>query len=102
MVEYAHSTLYANGYFPYYMYRQKYMSDNLENVGFCKPNTACGYNIGIMEEINNIMACGTGAISKRIFSAEDRIERAANAKDVITYINRTEDYISKKLELFSK
>lgn len=102
MVEYAHSTLYSNGYFPYYMYRQKYMSDNLENVGFCKPNTACAYNIGIMEEINNIMACGTGAISKRIFSAEDRIERAANAKDVITYINRTEDYISKKLELFSK
>lgn len=102
MVEYAHNKLYSNGYLPYYMYRQKYMSDNLENVGFCKPDTACAYNIGIMEEITNIMACGTNAISKRIFSSEDRIERAANAKDVITYIDRTNDYISKKFELFSK
>lgn len=102
MVQYAHDRLYASGYFPYYMYRQKYMSDNLENVGFCKPNTPCAYNIGIMEEISNIMACGTNAISKRIFSFEDRIERAANAKDVITYIDRMNDYVSKKLELFSK
>lgn len=102
MVEYAHSRLYACGYLPYYMYRQKYMSDNLENVGFCKPNTACAYNVGIMEEITNILACGTNAISKRIFSAEDRIERAANAKDVITYIDRANDYLNKKFELFSK
>ena len=101
MVEYAHARLYQNGYLPYYMYRQKYMSDNLENVGFCKPNTACEYNIGIMEEITSIMACGTNAISKRIFSSEERIERAANAKDVITYIERTDDYISKKFQLFS-
>ena len=78
------------------------MSDNLENVGFCKPNTVCAYNVGIMEEITNIMACGANAISKRIFSDEDRIERAANAKDVITYIDRTDDYIGKKLELFSR
>ncbi|MDE7454407.1 MAG: coproporphyrinogen dehydrogenase HemZ [Clostridia bacterium] len=102
MVEYAHKQLYKAGYLPYYMYRQKYMSDNLENVGFCKPDTVCAYNVGIMEEVTNIMACGTGAISKRIFSAEDRIERAANAKDVITYVNRTQDYIDKKLELFTK
>lgn len=102
MVEYAHKQLYANGYLPYYMYRQKYMSDNLENVGFCKPDTVCKYNIGIMEEVTNIMACGTNAISKRIFSSEDRIERAANAKDVITYIDRTNEYILKKLELFQK
>jgi len=102
MVEFAHSRLYGSGYMPYYMYRQKYMSDNLENVGFCKSGTACAYNIGIMEEVTNIMACGTNAISKRIFSSEDRIERAANAKDVITYINRTDDYIDKKFELFEK
>lgn len=102
MVDYAHNTLYKSGYLPYYMYRQKYMSDNLENVGFCKPNTACAYNIGIMEEIIDIMACGASAISKRIFSKDDRIERSANAKDVITYIDRTDDYINKKIELFSK
>ncbi len=102
MVEYSHKRLYANGYKPYYMYRQKYMAENLENVGFCKPDTQCLYNIGIMEEITNILACGTNAISKRIFSLEDRIERAANAKDVITYIERNEDYLAKKFELFEK
>lgn len=102
MVEYSHEKLHKVGYLPYYMYRQKFMADNLENVGFCKPGKPCLYNIGIMEEISNVLACGTNAISKRIFSAENRIERAANAKDVITYIERNDDYLNKKFQLFSK
>lgn len=102
MVRYARKRLYANGYAPYYMYRQKYMTENLENVGYCKKNAACLYNIGIMEEVTDILACGTNAISKRIFSEEDRIERSANAKDVITYIERYQDYLDKKFELFSR
>ena len=102
MVEYSHGKLYEAGYLPYYMYRQKFMADNLENVGFCKPDKPCLYNIGIMEEISNVLACGTNAISKRIFSSENRIERSANAKDVITYIERNDDYLNKKFELFSK
>lgn len=101
MVEYAHNLLKNAGYVPYYMYRQKYMTENLENVGFCKPNTPCLYNIGIMEEVTDILACGTNAISKRIFDKENRIERAANAKDVITYIERNDDYLQKKFRLFS-
>ncbi|MCM1289283.1 MAG: coproporphyrinogen dehydrogenase HemZ [Corallococcus sp.] len=101
MVEYAHGLLKSAGYVPYYMYRQKYMTENLENVGFCKPNTACLYNIGIMEEVTDILACGTNAISKRIFADENRIERSANAKDVVTYIERNEDYLQKKFKLFS-
>lgn len=102
MVDYSHKKLYDSGYLPYYMYRQKYMAENLENVGFCKSRKACLYNIGIMEEVTNILACGTNAISKRIFSEEDRIERSANAKDVITYIERYQDYLDKKFELFSR
>lgn len=101
MVEYAHNLLKNAGYVPYYMYRQKYMTENLENVGFCKPNTPCLYNIGIMEEITDILACGTNAISKRIFEKENRIERSANAKDVITYIQRNDEYMQKKFKLFS-
>lgn len=102
MVEYSRSRLYEAGYLPYYMYRQKFMADNLENVGYCKEGKQCLYNIGIMEEISNILACGTNAISKRIISHENRIERAANAKDVISYIERNDDYLNKKFELFSK
>ena len=101
MVEFAHAALYAAGYIPYYMYRQKYMSDNLENVGFTKPGKPCLYNIDIMEEISDIIACGTNAISKRISVEQNRIERAANPKDVITYIERLDDFLQKKFELFS-
>ena len=78
------------------------MADNLENVGFCKPGKPCLYNVGIMEEISNVLACGTNAISKRIFSAENRIERSANAKDVISYIERNDGYLDKKFQLFSR
>lgn len=102
MVDYAHSALRKAGYLPYYMYRQKYMSQNLENVGFCKPGYPCVYNIGIMEEVTDILACGTNAISKKISQSENRIERAANAKDVITYIQRNEDYLQKKFALFER
>ena len=100
MVAYAHKKIQNSGYLPYYMYRQKYMSENLENVGFCKPNTPCLYNIGIMEEVTDILACGTNAISKRIAPNENRIERSANAKDVITYIDHNEEYLKKKFMLF--
>lgn len=102
MVDYAHDKLYSAGYAPYYMYRQKYMADNLENVGYCKAGKACLYNIGIMEELSDILACGTNAISKRTFLEENRIERSANAKDVITYIERNDSYIAKKLQLFAR
>ena len=48
MVDYAYSKLTESGYEPYYMYRQKYTSGNLENVGYAKPNKACIYNVDIM------------------------------------------------------
>lgn len=101
MVAYAHDKALKNGYLPYYMYRQKYMSENLENVGFCKKGTACVYNVNNMEEIASIVACGANAISKRVFDIENRIERAANPKDVITYVTRIDDFIAKKKQLFS-
>lgn len=102
MVEYAHTKLYDAGYRPYYMYRQKYMSDNLENVGFCKVGKQCRYNINMMEETNNILACGANAISKRVFSSQNRLERSANAKDVITYNERLSVYLDKKGVLFEQ
>jgi coproporphyrinogen dehydrogenase HemZ len=49
MVEYASKELIKNNYNPYYLYRQKYMSENLENVGYCLNGTQCRYNIDIME-----------------------------------------------------
>ncbi len=101
MVDYASNALKSAGYAPYYMYRQKYMAGNLENVGYTKPNKACVYNVDIMEEIAQNVACGANAISKKVFNGGQRIERCASPKDVVTYLNKIEEIKSKKEKLFS-
>lgn len=101
MVEYAHQALNEAGYNPYYLYRQKYMAGNLENVGYAKPGKACVYNVDIMEEISSNVACGANAISKRVFGGGERIERVASPKDVPTYINKIETIKKEKSELFA-
>lgn len=102
MVDFAHCELSANGYNPYYLYRQKYMAGNLENTGYAKPNKACVYNVDVMEEITDNVACGANAISKAIFNGAERIERYANPKDVLTYLNKIDTIIEKKKSLFQK
>ncbi|MBQ7235858.1 MAG: coproporphyrinogen dehydrogenase HemZ [Clostridia bacterium] len=101
MVDYAAAALKEAGYSPYYLYRQKYMAGNLENVGYTKPGKACVYNIDVMEEIAQNVSCGANAISKRVFFGGERIERAASPKDVATYINKIEEIKRKKEKLFS-
>ncbi|MBQ4097993.1 MAG: coproporphyrinogen dehydrogenase HemZ [Clostridia bacterium] len=100
MVDFAHSQLEANGYSPYYLYRQKNMAGNLENVGYSKAGKACVYNVDIMEEIASNVACGANAISKRVFNGGERIEREASPKDVITYLNKLEVIKERKTKLF--
>ena len=102
MVEYAHQALSGSGYNPYYLYRQKYMAGNLENVGYAKPNKACVYNIDVMEEIAQNVACGANAISKRVYRGGERIERAASPKDVATYLNKLQTIKENKFKLFSE
>ena len=102
MIDYSHSRLLDSAFLPYYMYRQKYVSANLENVGFCREGKQCLYNIDIMEETTSIMACGCNAISKRVFHEQNRIERQANPKDVITYLNNFDVYLTAKKKLFEK
>jgi len=85
---------------PYYMYRQKNMAGNLENVGFSKKNKECIYNILIMEEKQTIIALGAGAVSKMVFKEHGRIERVDNVKNVDIYIERIDDMIEKKKKFF--
>ncbi len=101
MVDYARETLNENGYKPYYLYRQKYMAGNLENVGYAKANKACVYNVNVMEEISSTVACGANAISKRVFNGGERIERSASPKDLQTYIEKIEKIKAEKTKLFS-
>ena len=83
------------GVYPYYLYRQKNMAGNFENVGYVKVDKAGIYNILIMEEKQTILAAGAGASTKFVFSAE-HIERVENVKDVAQYISRIDEMIERK------
>lgn len=84
---------------PYYLYRQKNMAGNFENVGYAAPGKACIYNILIMEEKQTIIGCGAGTTTKRLYPEENRIERAENVKDVEQYIGRVDEMIERKRKL---
>ena len=99
MMDTAHECAASLGLLPYYLYRQKNMTGNFENVGFAKEENFGIYNIVIMEEVSDIAAAGAGTISKRVFE-KDRIERVDNVKDVALYIDRIDEMIEKKKKLF--
>lgn len=100
MTDYAYNIAKENGYNPYYIYRQKYAADNLENIGYSKPNKECVYNIDVMEETSSNVACGANAVSKRVYPEKNLIERYGNPKDVLTYVNKVNEIIKAKKELF--
>ena len=86
---------------PYYLYRQKGMAGNMENVGYAAPGKAGVYNILIMEEKQTIMALGAGASTKIVLpdlneDGNHLIERVENVKDVKTYIVRIDEMIARK------
>jgi coproporphyrinogen dehydrogenase HemZ len=83
---------------PYYLYRQKNMSGNLENTGYATKGNSGIYNILIMEEKQTIVALGAGSISKVVYS-DGRIERKDNVKDVDLYLNRLDEMLERKREL---
>lgn len=87
---------------PYYLYRQKNMAGNFENVGYSLPGKACIYNILIMEEMQTIAACGAGTTTKAVFPGENRRERTENVKDVDQYIQRIDEMIERKEKLLSQ
>jgi len=96
MVDEARARLTKAGYQPYYLYRQKHMADNLENVGYAKPRYACLYNIDNMEETAPVLALGAGAITKWVFPREKRIERAPNVRNIETYIREVDAMAGRK------
>ncbi|MDP4092877.1 MAG: coproporphyrinogen dehydrogenase HemZ [Bacillota bacterium] len=84
---------------PYYLYRQKYILGNLENIGYCKRGYEGLYNIQIMEEKQTNIAFGADAVTKVVYSDENRIERAFNVKNVEEYIKRVDEMIDRKRRL---
>ena len=99
MMEIAASAARDLGMVPYYLYRQKNMAGNFENVGYAKPGKFGIYNILIMEEQQSIAAVGAGTISKVVLEA-GRIERCDNVKDVTLYIDKIDEIIHKKRRFY--
>lgn len=87
---------------PYYLYRQKYMVGNLENIGYSLTGYEGIYNMQIMEEKQTIIGLGAGAASKLVFLSEDRLERVPNPKSLEHYIDRAEDIAKRKEEIISR
>ena len=85
---------------PYYLYRQKNMAGALENVGYAREGAEGIYNILMMEELESIVACGAGTVTK-IVRGDGTIERCDTAKDIDEYIKRIDEMIERKRELFS-
>lgn len=100
MVDYAYSKLTESGYEPYYMYRQKYTSGNLENVGYAKPGKACIYNIDIMEEDTSIIANGANAISKKWDKRRNLITRCANYKEPLEYVKHIDEMLERQAQFW--
>ena len=99
MLDYAWQALRAQGQIPYYLYRQKYMSGALENIGWCKPGTEGLYNICIMEELHSILALGAGGSTKLTNPATGKIVRITNPKYPQQYLERIEELCRAKAEL---
>ncbi len=97
MLSYTQLKMAETGRLPYYMYRQKNISGNLENVGYAKPGYMSFYNINIMEETQTIIAAGCGGSTKVV--EKGKITRIFNFKDPKTYIDRFDEILAKKDEI---
>lgn len=95
-MELAHQTAAELDMQPYYLYRQKNMTGNLENIGFAKEGKAGLYNILIMEEKQTILALGAGAACKYVSDHGQTVTRSENVKDVGLYIERIDEMIARK------
>lgn len=100
MVDYAYKKLTQAGYVPYYMYRQKYTSGNLENVGYAKPGKECLYNIDIMEEDTPIIANGANGISKKLDRKKQLITRCANYKEPLEYVKNIDTMLARQADFW--
>lgn len=101
MTDYSQKAIIANGYNPYYLYRQKNTLENLENVGYSKKGFESLYNIFIMEEIQSIFAVGAAASTKLFDINSGKIQRVCNYKFPYEYIGRFDKLMEKKKEIIN-
>ena len=96
MLKQSREILAEAGYFPYYLYRQKHMAGAFENIGYCKKDKDCIYNVRIMDEHQINIALGAGGISKMYYPEENRLERVPNVTNYQEYIKRIDEMLERK------
>ena len=94
MLDFALSGLEGDGYIPYYLYRQKYISGGFENIGWTIPGYESTYNICMMEELCSVFALGGGGVTKLVMP-KGKISRIFNVKYAEDYINRADSFFEK-------
>lgn len=105
MVDYSYKKLSSESYYPYYMYRQSKSLGNLENVGWCKDNKDCLYNVYMMDETHSVFSAGAGAVTRLKAQESGKIDRVYNFKYPYEYIDRFDEILSRKdsiYEFYSK
>ena len=96
MLDFSREMLRERGYLPYYLYRQKYMSGSLENVGWCLPGKESVYNIVMMEELQTVVSIGGGGVTKLVDRETGRILRLPNPKYPHDYLTSREKILAQK------
>ncbi|WP_196594898.1 coproporphyrinogen dehydrogenase HemZ [Pectinatus sottacetonis] len=102
MAEITQLILQKNSYIPYYLYRQGYMSGQLENIGYCKKDAASIYNIQIMSERQTILGIGGNASTKIVAPSGTYLKTLFNPKDLKTYLENADKYIRKRASLMEE
>jgi oxygen-independent coproporphyrinogen-3 oxidase len=100
--DYSILRVYKMGLLPYYLYRQKNSTANMENIGFSRLDNKCAYNVQMIEDNQNILGIGAGSSSKIIEKANNKIEKIYNLKNVFEYIKRIDEQICKKKDFINK
>lgn len=95
-VEYTYQYAQSQNLLPYYLYRQKHMLGNQENIGYCLDGHECIYNISMMEETETIIAAGMSAVSKVYYSKNNRFVRIPNYRNMREYIEQKDIIFKRK------
>lgn len=97
-VRYFEQALREAGYQPYYLYRQKHIRDNMENIGYALPGHICRYNVQMIEERQTIIGLGGGAASKFVNHKQELAGAFYNPKDPFFYCRDIERLVQAKVD----
>lgn len=86
-----------NSYKPYYLYRQKNIVSNLENVGYERCGTSQRYNIIINEEKESIIGLGMNSNTKLMNGKKFR-----NSRNLRDYFAKVQEEIRAKNEMINE